>query len=232
VGQEVDIGMLDAVVTLLTYQGATFFATGTVPSRLGNRHAIVAPYETLSAADGDFVLAVGNDEQWRRCCAVIGLEALAQDTRFETNQARLARYDELKTILSERFATQTRQYWLERLAGAGVPAGSVRNIQEVFAEPQLRDREMVVDVQHAIAGPLQLVGVPVKLSRTPGSIQTAPPMLGEHTDQVLKGDLGLSDGQIASLREQGIVSGSVVAPKRGVSSEDRGEGRAAAASRR
>jgi crotonobetainyl-CoA:carnitine CoA-transferase CaiB-like acyl-CoA transferase len=206
VGQEVDVGMLDTVVTLLTYQAATFFATGTVPSRLGNRHAIVAPYETLTASDGEFVLAVGNDEQWRRCCAVIGLDALAEDKRFETNQARLSRYDELKAILSERFVTQTRQYWLERLAAAGVPSGSVRNIQEVFAEPQLRDREMLVDVQHSIAGLLTLVGVPVKLSGTPGSIQTAPPMLGEHTEEILRCDLGLSDDQITNLREQGVVS--------------------------
>jgi crotonobetainyl-CoA:carnitine CoA-transferase CaiB-like acyl-CoA transferase len=205
-GQMVDVGLLDSVVALLTYQAQSFFSTGQTPLRYGNRHAIVAPYDTMPASDGDFVLAVGNDEQWRRCCHVLELDELAHDERFATNKSRWARNDELRAILAERFRTQTRQYWLERLVAAGVPSGAVRTIPEVFEDQQLNDREMVQNVQHTLAGMLKLVGVPVKLSDTPGTVRTAPPLLGEHTRSVLKGDLGLSDEDITLLHREGVIN--------------------------
>src|SRR5262245_60299164 len=132
-GQAVDIGMLDTVAALLTYQAAIYFATGAAPLRMGNRHPTIVPYETFTAADGDFVLAVGNDDQWRRFCRVAGL---SEEARFATNRDRVTRYAELRPILAERIGADSREWWIEQLAAAGVPCGSVRDLREVFADPQ------------------------------------------------------------------------------------------------
>src|SRR3954466_3881180 len=133
-GQEVDLAMLDATVALLTYQAGNYFASGKVPARLGNRHPSIVPYETFTAADGDFVLAVGNDEQWRKFCAVAGLP---EDERFATNRLRVSGYDALRPFVADQLRTRTRQQWIEALTKAGVPCGSVRNFDELFAHPQL-----------------------------------------------------------------------------------------------
>jgi glutaryl-CoA transferase len=201
-GQEVDVAMLDAVAALLTYQAGSYFASGNVPVRLGNRHPSIVPYETFAASDGEFVLAVGNDEQWLRFCATAGLP---EDERFATNRQRVTRYDELRPLVADRLRTQPRQFWIERLTAAGVPCGSVRNLQELFDDPQLAEREMIAHIEHATIGRLQLLGVPVKLSGTPGSIRTPPPMLGQHTDAVLERDLGYSADAIAGLRRQNVI---------------------------
>jgi crotonobetainyl-CoA:carnitine CoA-transferase CaiB-like acyl-CoA transferase len=201
-GQLVDIGMLDSVAALLTYQAGIYFATGAAPNRIGNRHPTIVPYETFTARDGDFVLAVGNDEQWRRFCSVA---ELPDDERFATNQLRVTRYDELKPILVACLRRATRSNWIERLTAAGVPCGSVRNLQEVFADSQLAAREMIADVHHRTVGPLRVLGTPIKLSATPGSVRTAPPTLGQHTESVLRQDLGLSSAQIETLRSSRAI---------------------------
>lgn len=201
-GQLVDIAMLDSVAALLTYQAAAYFATGTAPRRIGNRHPTIVPYETFSASDGEFVIAVGNDDLWRRFCTAAGLE---DEERFATNRQRVTQYDELKPILAEALRRDTRQGWLDRLKAAGVPCGSVRDIAELFADPQLAAREMIASVDHEAIGSLRLLGVPVKLSDTPGSVRTAPPTLGQHTEAVLKNDLGLSQREIDALREQRAI---------------------------
>jgi crotonobetainyl-CoA:carnitine CoA-transferase CaiB-like acyl-CoA transferase len=201
-GQEVDVAMLDAVAALLTYQAGNFFASGTAPTRLGNRHPSIVPYETFAASDGDFVLAVGNDEQWRTFCGVAGLP---DDPRFATNRQRVTAYDELRPFVADRLRTQSRQYWIERLTAAGVPCGSVRNLQELFDDPQLQAREMIARVEHATIGQLRTLGVNVKLSATPGAVRTAPPTLGQHTDAVLARDLDLSADAIAALRQQQVI---------------------------
>ena len=201
-GQQVDIGMLDSVAALLTYQAAIYFATGSAPSRMGNRHPTIVPYETFSAADGDFVLAVGNDDQWRRLCAAADIE---DDGRFATNRARVTRYDELKPVLDERLRRRTRADWIARLAAAGVPCGSVRDLREVFDDAQLAARNMVATLNHPAIGSLRLLGVPVKLSETPASVRTAPPTLGQHTDAVLQTDLGMSARDLATLRASGVI---------------------------
>jgi crotonobetainyl-CoA:carnitine CoA-transferase CaiB-like acyl-CoA transferase len=200
-GQEVDLAMLDSVAALLTYQAGNYFASGKVPARLGNRHPSIVPYETFAASDGDFVLAVGNDDQWRRFCAVA---ELPEDPRFAANRQRVTLYDELRPFIAGRLRTQSRQYWIDRLTTAGVPCGSVRNLQELFADPQIRVREMVAQLEHATIGPLKVLGVPVKLSDTPGAVRTPPPRLGEHTDAVLE-ELGFSAAAIADLRRQKVV---------------------------
>jgi len=201
-GQLVDVAMLDAVAALLTYQAGNFFASGVVPQRLGNRHPSIVPYETFAASDGDFVLAVGNDELWKKFCAVAGLDP---GDRFATNRERVAGYGELRPIVAGRLRTRSRAEWMTRLAAAGIPCGAVRNLEEVFADPQLDARDMITELAHATIGRMKVVGTPVKLSATPGSLRTAPPTLGAHTSAVLQGELGLSAAEVARLRANGVV---------------------------
>jgi crotonobetainyl-CoA:carnitine CoA-transferase CaiB-like acyl-CoA transferase len=204
-GQNVDLGMLDSVAALLTYQAAIYFATGSAPRRMGNRHPTIVPYETFAASDGDFVIAVGNDEQWRRFCAAAGLDALAADERFATNRGRVTHYEALRPPLADALRGDTREGWIRRLKAAGVPCGSVRDLHEVFTDPQLAARGMVASVDHPTIGALRLLGVPIKLSDTPAAPAAAPPTLGQHTDAVLGRDLGLDRGALDRLREQGVI---------------------------
>jgi crotonobetainyl-CoA:carnitine CoA-transferase CaiB-like acyl-CoA transferase len=204
-GQRVDIAMLDATAALLTYQAGIYFATGTTPGRMGNRHPTIVPYETFPASDGEFVLAVGNDEQWRRCCDVIGAAALAADDRFSTNQARVRNHDTLRSLLIEKLRTRRRTDWVADLKRAGVPCGSVREVAEVLADPQLEAREMIATVDHITAGAMKVLGTPIKLSETPGAVRLAPPGLGQHTDRILQEDIGLSRDEIEMLRSSNVV---------------------------
>jgi crotonobetainyl-CoA:carnitine CoA-transferase CaiB-like acyl-CoA transferase len=204
-GQRVDVGMLDATAALLTYQAGIYFATGTTPVRMGNRHPTIVPYETFAARDGDFVVAVGNDEQWLRFCGALGARDLAGDPRFVTNRDRVANYDALRPLLAARLQQRSRSEWVGDLTRAGVPCGSVRDVAEVLQDPQLAAREMIETVEHATAGALRVLGVPIKLSDTPGAIRTAPPALGQHTAQILREDCGLSGGEIEELRSDGAV---------------------------
>jgi crotonobetainyl-CoA:carnitine CoA-transferase CaiB-like acyl-CoA transferase len=201
-GQLVDIGMLDSVAALLSYQAAIYFITGAAPGRMGNRHPTIVPYQTFAAADGEFVLAVGNDEQWRKFCGVAGIEPAE---RFATNRQRVVQHAEIERTIADVLCAHPRQYWIERLTAAGVPCGSVRDLHEVFTDPQLTARDMIAEVEHATIGALRLLGVPVKLSDTPGSVRAAPPTLGQHTDAVLCGDLGMTREAVEQLRGRGVV---------------------------
>ena len=204
-GQEVDLAMLDAVTALLTYQAGNYFASGNVPQRLGNRHPSIAPYETFASADGDFVIAVGNDELWKKFCAVTGLDRNPQIDRYATNRQRVAGYDTLRPIVAGALLTQSRDHWIEKLTAAGVPCGSVRNLEELFRDAQVRAREMVAVVEHQTVGALEVLGIPVKLSATPGAVRTPPPRLGEHTDTILTAELGLEAAAVARLRDQHVI---------------------------
>jgi crotonobetainyl-CoA:carnitine CoA-transferase CaiB-like acyl-CoA transferase len=204
-GQEVDLAMLDAVTSLLTYQAGNYFASGNIPGRLGNRHPSIVPYETFAASDGDFVIAVGNDAQWKTFCGVTGIADTPGIERFATNRERVTKYDELRPIVADRLKTEPRQHWIGALTAAGVPCGSVRNLEELFRDEQIAAREMISFVAHDTIGSLEVLGVPVKLSDTPGAVRTAPPRLGQHTDAVLQQDLGLDADAVAQLRERGVV---------------------------
>jgi crotonobetainyl-CoA:carnitine CoA-transferase CaiB-like acyl-CoA transferase len=201
-GQMVDVAMLDSVAALLTYQAGSFFASGRVPQRMGNRHPSIVPYETFAASDGDFVLAVGNDDQWKRFCIVAGLTLGEQ---FATNRQRVTAYDELRPVLAQRLRTASRQHWIAQLTAAGIPCGSVRDLQEMFDDPQIAAREMLAQVEHATIGWMKMVGMPIKLSATPGNLRAAPPTLGAHTDTVLQGDLGLGSAEINRLHALNVV---------------------------
>jgi glutaryl-CoA transferase len=204
-GQHIDIALLDSITSLLTYQAGIYFATGAAPKRYGNAHPTVAPYETFRAADGDVVLAAGNDDLWRKFCRVAGLEAYANDPRFATNRDRIRNYDALRPLVAEAFLKRTKAEWLDLLNAAGIPAGPVRDLQEVLNDAQLLARSMLHRLQHSTAGPVQVLGVPVKLSDTEGCVRRPPPALGEHTEQILTGDLGLTSSDVTALREAGVV---------------------------
>jgi crotonobetainyl-CoA:carnitine CoA-transferase CaiB-like acyl-CoA transferase len=204
-GQLVDVAMLDATAALLTYQAGIYFATGRTPGRMGNRHPTIVPYETFAASDGDFVIAVGNDEQWRRLCARAGLEQLAMDERFATNRARVTNYSTLRPLLADTLRARTRSEWVDLLRPAGVPCGSVREVAEVLEDPQLAARGMIQELEHAVAGTMRVTGVPIKLSDTPGTVRTPPPALGQHTTDILASDVGMSPQEIARLRRAGAI---------------------------
>jgi crotonobetainyl-CoA:carnitine CoA-transferase CaiB-like acyl-CoA transferase len=204
-GQHVDIGMLDGVAALLSYQASIFFATGHAPSRMGNRHPTIVPYESFEASDGEFVLAVGNDEQFRRFCGVAELQHLAADERFATNPGRVSNQAVLREELATALRRKTRAAWIEELTAAGVPCGAVRDVQEVLTDPHLVVRRMVEAVEHATAGTVNVLGVPIKLSETPGRVRTAPPTLGQHTHRVLHDDLDVCDAEIDELRRAQVI---------------------------
>jgi crotonobetainyl-CoA:carnitine CoA-transferase CaiB-like acyl-CoA transferase len=204
-GQRVDVGMLDSTAALLTYQAAIYFATGQVPERLGNRHPTIVPYETFDAADGEFVLAVGNDDLWKRLCRAIDAPALADDPQYSTNRARVQNYDVLRPQIADRLRTRARAEWIARLNGEGIPCGAVKDLREVLEDPHLSARGMIEAVEHAAVGSVRVLGIPVKLSATPGAIRTAPPTLGQHTDQILHSDLGFTPAEVASLRRSGAI---------------------------
>jgi crotonobetainyl-CoA:carnitine CoA-transferase CaiB-like acyl-CoA transferase len=205
VGQHVDISLLDASAALLTYQAGRYFATGESPDRLGNKHAAIAPYNTFTTADGVLVLTVGNDDQFRRFCRVAGMPGVASDPRFVTNADRVQHIEALETVVNNALTTDTAAGWTVRLREAGVPCGAVRSIGEALDNPQILARAMVESVVHPTIGPLRVLGVPVKLSETPGAVRTPPPRLGEHTAAVLESDLGYARERIAALVASGAV---------------------------
>lgn len=204
VGQRVDIGMLDTTAALLTYQAANWFTTGQTPRRKGNRHATIAPYETFTTADGEIVIAVGNDDIWKRFCPAAELPELAANPRFATNKDRMANYDEMRPPIDRVFRTASNAEWIARLNAAGVPNGEVRDIGQMLNDPQLAAREMVQTLMHPTIGATRVIGTPIKLSDTPASLRSAPPVLGQHTDAVLA-EIGYSAVEIAGLRDTRVI---------------------------
>jgi len=203
-GQYVDIGMLDGVVSLLTYHASMHLNAKTRSQRVGNGHATIAPYDTFMAADGEFFLAVGNDEQFRRFCAAAGVADLVADSRFATNPSRVEHRQALAARLAEALRARPRADWIALLTESGVPCGDVREVADTLADAQLVARRMIESVEHATIGPMKVLGLPIKLSDTPGSVRTAPPTLGQHTTAVLT-ELGMSPSEIDALRRDKVV---------------------------
>ncbi|MFQ5840104.1 MAG: CaiB/BaiF CoA transferase family protein [Candidatus Methylomirabilales bacterium] len=204
-GQYVDIALLDSMVSLLTYQAGIYFATGQSPKRMGNLHPTITPYEPFQASDGYFTVAVGNDQLWIRFCKALGREELSTDPRFVTGAKRVEHRVALRCILEPELRKRPVAEWLSVLNEAGVPCGAIRSLAEVFASAQLQAREMVVDAPHPKLGSVRVTGVPIKLSETAGTVVSHPPMLAEHTAEVLKSWLGMPEEAVTALRQEGVV---------------------------
>ena len=203
-GQHVRVAMLDAVASLLTYNAGNYFASGEVPTRRGNDHPSVVPYQTLRARDGWMNLGIANDSLWVRYCDAVGRPDLRDDPRFATAPERVRHRDVLVPIVVEITAGRTVAEWMDVLGAAGVPCGRIRNVAEVCTNPQLTTRGKVVEHPHPTAGRVRMIGQPIELSETPGRIDRAPPLLGEHTDEVLRA-AGYTDEEIRAFRAAGAV---------------------------
>ena len=203
-GQHIDMALLDVQVACLANQAMNYLTTGTAPRRLGNAHPNIVPYQDFPTADGDFILTVGNDGQFRKFCEVAGL-ALADDPRFATNSARVAHRGELIPLIRQATVFKTTAEWIGALEQAGVPCGPINDLAQVFADPQVQARGLRFELPHALAGSVPQVASPIRLSATPIQHRNAPPLLGEHTEQVLQQWLGLSAEQIAGLRAAGVL---------------------------
>ena len=204
-GQHIDVSLLDTQVASLANLSLNYLCSGASPKRMGNAHPNIAPYQVLASSDGHFIVAVGNDGQFRRFCEVLDLPGMADDERFATNAARVRNRAALDADIEARAATKTKHEWLAQLEAAGVPCGPINNLQEVFAEPQIAAREMVIAVPHPTAGEVKLVGNPIKLSRTPVDYRSAPPLLGEQTEAVLRELGGLTEDELRRLRQAGVI---------------------------
>jgi len=202
-GQMVDVAMLDSLVAILENAIARYTTTGEVPAPLGNRHPAIFPFEPFATADGQIMVAAGNYELWKRLCNVLGIPQLATDPRFASNGLRHDHHAEMREALQAAFASRTTSELQPLLDAAGVPNGPINDIRDVVRDPQLLAREMLVTVTHPVAGELQLPGVPIKMSDTPGHIRRHAPTLGQHTEQVLAVWLGMTEQQIEELRAAG-----------------------------
>jgi crotonobetainyl-CoA:carnitine CoA-transferase CaiB-like acyl-CoA transferase len=204
-GQQIDIGMLDTHVAWLANQGMNYLATGENPPRLGNQHPNISPYQEYPTQDGYLILAVGNDPTFERFCKNFGLDDLPKDPRFATNAARVANRDLVTQTLTPVMKSKTTAAWVEALEALKIGCGPINTLKDVFADPHVIARDMVVKMQHKSGQEIEVIANPVKLSATPPDYRSPPPVLGEHSDHVLGGLLGMSAAEIAALREKGIV---------------------------
>jgi len=204
-GQKVEIGMLDVMASLLTYQAGLYWNAGGRPTRRGNQHPSIVPYEVFQAQDAYMTLGVANNSLWERMCGAIGREDLAKDARFDSEAKRVANRDALGPLLNSIFSTRPAAEWLTRLDEAGVPAGRIKTVAEVCESEHLRVRGMFVRLAHPKAGAVTAMGVPIRLWDTPGAAQAPAPLLGQHTDGILSGLLRIPKSKIDKLRAAGVV---------------------------
>ena len=204
-GQHVDTSLLEGGVAYTFWESAIYFATGQSPSPKGSAHQLNAPYQAFKTADGHVNIGAANQATWERLCAAIGRDDLLNDPRFAEPRLRMDNLDALVATLQDTFARRTSDEWLADLDTAGVPAGPIYDIEAVYADPQVQAREMRVETEHPIAGRVSGIGIPVKLSDTPGTVRRPAPTLGQHTDEALS-ELGYDDAEIAALRGDGVVA--------------------------
>ncbi len=203
-GQRIDVSILESTLAVLVNQAQNAFVTGAAPVRRGNAHPNIVPYETFATADGEIAVAVGSERQWPRFCEALEITALATDPRFAANPDRVANRDALRPILAARLAAAPTAVWLARLEAAEVPCGPINDVRHALDSDQARARGMVVEVEHPRLGPVRQVGIPFKLAGTPASIRSAPPLLGEHSDEILA-ELGYDAKAVARLRADDVI---------------------------
>ncbi|WP_288349350.1 CaiB/BaiF CoA transferase family protein [uncultured Thalassospira sp.] len=204
-GQYIDLALLDVQAAVLANQAMNYLTTGNAPGRLGNAHPNIVPYEAFPSADGYLILAVGNDSQFKSFCAVAGLDDLPADERYATNRNRVANRDTLVPLIRQAMVLKTTDEWIAALEKANVPCGPINTLDRVFDNPQVKHRGLVKHLDHPTAGTVPTVGNPIRFSKTPIADEKAPPMLGQHSDEILRKVADLSDDQIAKLRDAGIV---------------------------
>jgi crotonobetainyl-CoA:carnitine CoA-transferase CaiB-like acyl-CoA transferase len=204
-GQKVEIAMLDVMASLLTYQAGMYLNAGRTPARRGNEHPSIVPYEVFKAADGYLALGVANNSLWERCCAALERPDLARDERFATEASRVEHRATLVPLLNQVLGARSGADWMKRLEAVGVPAGRIRTVPEVCESEHLRARGMLVALPHAKAGTVKMMGVPIRLHRTPGKAKTAAPVLGGDTEAVLTRVLGLRRADVQRLRKSGVL---------------------------
>ena len=203
-GQVVDMALLDTQVAMLANLGANYLTTGKAPRRMGNAHQNIVPYQVFQASDSHLIVAVGNDGQFARFCELLDLPELPRDPRYATNAQRVRHRDALVPLLAQRIATRPRDHWLAAMEAAKVPGGAVNDLSEVFADEQVRHRGMVVGMDHPLSDSLRVVASPIKLSETPVAYRLPPPLMGQHTDEVLA-ELGHGPEAIAAWRQDGVI---------------------------
>lgn len=204
-GQHIDMALLDVQVACLANQAMNYLTTGTPPRRLGNAHPNIVPYQDFPTADGDFILTVGNDGQFRKFAEVAGQPQWADDPRFATNKQRVAHRAELIPLIRQATVFKTTAQWVSELEQAGVPCGPINDLAQMFKDPQVLARGLAVNIEHPLAGTVPQVASPIRLSETPVEYRQAPPLLGEHTESVLKEVLGLDAGAVHELRSAGVL---------------------------
>jgi crotonobetainyl-CoA:carnitine CoA-transferase CaiB-like acyl-CoA transferase len=204
-GQYIDLALLDVQLACLANQAMNFLASGAPPGRLGNAHPNIVPYQVFATGDGYIILAVGNDRQFARFCELVERPELAADERFKTNAGRVGHRDVLIPLIQDILARRSSEQWLTALEQAGIPSGPINTLDKVFENPQVEHRGMRIELPHPLAASVPLVASPLRLSETPVRYEQAPPLLGEHTEEVLGGLLGLSETDIQSLANQGII---------------------------
>jgi crotonobetainyl-CoA:carnitine CoA-transferase CaiB-like acyl-CoA transferase len=204
-GQHLDLALLDTQVAFLANQAMNYLASGEVPGRLGNAHPNIVPYQTFATRDGAIILACGNDNLFSKFCEVANCAHLVRDARFATNGKRVENRTALVPLLDEIFTQRTTREWVEALEAAGVPNGPINDIRRVFEEPQVIARGMKIELDHPLAGKVPLVASPLRFSGTPLEYKAAPPTLGQHTEEILRGMLKLNEGDIERLRADGVI---------------------------
>ncbi|MDT8908053.1 CaiB/BaiF CoA-transferase family protein [Pseudomonas sp. CCNWLW56] len=204
-GQHIDMALLDVQVACLANQAMNYLTTGHAPKRLGNAHPNIVPYQDFPTADGDFILTVGNDGQFRKFAEVAGQPRWADDPRFATNKQRVANRSILIPLIRQATVFKTTAEWVAQLECAGVPCGPINDLAQVFADPQVQARGLAIELPHGLAGKVPQVASPIRLSETPVEYRSAPPLLGEHTLEVLRRVLGLDEAAVAVFREAGVV---------------------------
>lgn len=204
IGQKIDLSLFDVGVSSLVNVASNYLVSGQIPQRLGNEHPNIVPYSTFRAKDAEIIIAVGNDRQFASLCGVLGIPELSEDELFRTNKARVSNRKKLTEILEDRLKNRPVDEWMELLSEQTIPCGPINMIDRVFQDPQISAREMVVEVNHPVAGPVKLVGSPIKLSRSKVEIERHPPIAGEHTEEILQ-QIGFSKEQIDQYRKNNII---------------------------